>query len=172
MPGKGVVRRTQRGPERRQLVMVTVLVAVPNVTPPALRSVIVTVAVPALSPRICQATACVPPAATVPVGCDELVGLLSRSALLGVKLTTTVMPLAADAPPFVTVAVAVNDEPRTIDAGTPLRAIVIPEGGGGGGGVLACVTVNVADRVMLPENAVIVTGVFAVTVDVVTVKFA
>src|SRR4051794_29282275 len=152
--------------------MVTVLVAVPNVTPPALRNVIVTVAVPALSPRICQATLCVPPAATVPVGCDEPVGLLSRSTLLGVKLTTTVVPLAAEVPPFVTVAVAVNDEPRTNVVGTPLGAIDMPEGGGGGGGVFACVTVKVADLVMLPANAVIVTGVFAVTADVVTVKFA
>jgi len=90
------------------LLIVTVLVAVPNVTPAELRSVIVTVAVPALSARICQATVFVPPAAIVPADCVEPVGLLSRSALLGVKLTTTVRPTAADPPPFVTVAVAVN----------------------------------------------------------------
>jgi len=92
----------------RQFVIVTVLVAVPNVTPAELRSVIVTVAVPALSARICHATVFVPPAAIVPADCVEPVGLLSRSALLGVKLTTTVKPVAADPPPFVTVAVAVN----------------------------------------------------------------
>jgi hypothetical protein len=87
----------------------TVLLAVAKVAPAELRNVIVTVAVPALSARSCQATACVPPAASVPGDCVELVGLLSRSALLGVKLTTTVVPLAVDAPPLVTVAVAVND---------------------------------------------------------------
>jgi len=92
----------------RQFVIVTVLVAVPNVTPAELRSVIVTVAVPAFSARICQATVFVAPAAIVPADCDEPVGLLSRSALLGVKLTTTVKPAAADPPPLVTVAVAVN----------------------------------------------------------------
>jgi hypothetical protein len=90
-------------------VIVTVLVAVLNATPVELRSVIVTVAVAALSARICQATVFVPPAATVPVACVELVGLVSRSAFVGVKLTTTVDPVAADPPPLVTVAVAVND---------------------------------------------------------------
>jgi hypothetical protein len=93
----------------RQFVIVTVLVAVPNVTPAELRRDIVTVAVAALSARICQATVFVPPAATVPVDCVELVGLVSRSELVGVKLTTTVKPVAADPPPFVTAAVAVND---------------------------------------------------------------
>lgn len=88
--------------------IVTVLVAVPSVTPAEVRSVIVTVAEPALSARICQATVFVPPAAIVPADCVEPVGLLSRSALLGVKLTTTVKPVAADAPPLVTVAVAAN----------------------------------------------------------------
>jgi hypothetical protein len=34
---------------------------------------------------------------------------VSRSALVGVKLITTVEPVAADPPPLVTVAVAVND---------------------------------------------------------------
>jgi hypothetical protein len=95
--------------ETRQFVIVTVLVAVPNVTPVELRRVIVTVAVAALLARICQATVFVPPAATVPVGCVELVGFVSRSALVGPKLTATVEPVAADPPPLVTVAVAVND---------------------------------------------------------------
>jgi hypothetical protein len=90
-------------------VILTVLAAEPSVTPAALRRVTVTVAVAALSARICQATVFAPPAATVPVGCTELVGLVSRSALLGAKLTTTVEPVAADPPPLVTVAVAVND---------------------------------------------------------------
>src|SRR4051794_28351246 len=54
-------------------------------------------------------------------------------------------------------------------AGTPLRAIAIPVGGGG---VPAVVTVRVDDLVTLPENAVSVTGVLAVTGDVVTVKLA
>jgi hypothetical protein len=45
--------------------------------------------------------------------------------------------------------------------------MVIPDGG-----VLAGVTVNVAVRVVLPENAVIVTGVLAATGDVVTGKLA
>src|SRR3954449_10728262 len=139
--------------------MVTVLLAVPNVTPAELRSVIVTVAVPALSARICQATVFVAPAAIVPADCVEPLGLRRRSALLGVKLTTTVRPVAADPPPFVTVAVAVNSCPRTMDAGTPLRAIAIPDGGGGG--ALAEVTVKVDDLVALPENAVTVTCVFA-----------
>jgi hypothetical protein len=52
-------------------------------------------------------------------------------------------------------------------AGTPLRAIAIPDGG-----PLAGVTVKVDVVVVLPENAVIVTGVLAVTGDVVTVKVA
>ena len=87
----------------------TVLVAVPNVTPAELRSVIVTVAVAALLARICHGTVLVPPAAIVPVGWVELVGFVSRSALVGAKLTTTVEPVAADPPPLVTAAVAVND---------------------------------------------------------------
>src|SRR3954469_12755113 len=95
-----------------QPVIVTVLLAVPNATPVELRNVIVTVAVPALSARITQATVFVPPAAIVPADCVEPDGLLSRSALLGVKLTTTVKPEAPDPPPFVPVAVAVNSLPR------------------------------------------------------------
>src|SRR3954451_1508140 len=151
--------------------MVTVLVAVPSVTPVELRRVIVTVAVPALSARICQATFFVAPAAIDPADCVEPLGLRSRSALLGVKLITTVKPVAADPPPFVTVAVAVNSCPRTRVVGTPRSAIAIPAGGGGGG-ALADVTVKVDDLVVLPENAVSVTCVFAVTGDVVTVKLA
>src|SRR3954451_14075211 len=54
--------------------------------------------------------------------------------------------------------------------GTPLRAIDIPDGGGGG--TLADVTVKVDDLVVLPENAVSVTCVFAVTCAVVTEKLA
>ena len=157
--------------------IVTVLLAVPNVRPAEVRSVIVTVAVAALSPRICHATACVPPAATDATDWVATVGLLSRSALVGVKLTTTVRPLAADPPPLVTVAVAVNDWPRTSVAGTPLRAIDMPVGGGevvggGGGGAAPAVTVMVADLVTAPANAVSVTDVFAETGDVVTVKLA
>jgi hypothetical protein len=52
--------------------------------------------------------------------------------------------------------------------GTPVRAIAIPEGGG----VLAAVTVKVDVLVVLPKNAVSVTVVFAVTVDVVMTKLA
>jgi hypothetical protein len=52
-------------------------------------------------------------------------------------------------------------------AGTPLRAIAIPDGG-----ALAGVTVKVAVLVVLPENAVIVTGVLAATEDVITGKLA
>ena len=55
-------------------------------------------------------------------------------------------------------------------AGTPLRAIAIPVGGGGG--VPAVVTVRVDDLVVLPEKAVSVTDVLAVTGEVVTVKLA
>ena len=40
------------------------------------------------------------------------------------------------------------------------------------GGMVAGVTVTVAVLVVLPENAVIVTGVLAATGDVVTVKLA
>jgi hypothetical protein len=109
-------------------VIVTVVDAVPNVTPAELRSVIVTVAVPLLSARVRQDTAVVPPAATVPADCVELVGLVRRSASVGVKLKTTDVPVAADAPLFVTVAVAVNDWPRPMVAGTPLSVIAIPDG--------------------------------------------
>jgi hypothetical protein len=52
-------------------------------------------------------------------------------------------------------------------AGTPLRSMAIPDGG-----VLAGVTVKVAVLVVLPENAVIVTGVLVATEDVVTGKLA
>ena len=49
----------------------------------------------------------------------------------------------------------------------------VPDGGGGGGGGTALAkTVRLAVGAALPNWAVMVTGVFAVTVDVVTVKLA
>ena len=45
-------------------------------------------------------------------------------------------------------------------------------GGGGGGGAAPARTVRLADRAVAPKEAVMVTGVFAVTADVVTVKLA
>ena len=108
--------------------IVSVRVAVPNVVPLELRSVIVKVAVPDRSARISHATFRLPPAATVATDCVDPCGLRRRSESLGVKLTTTDRPLA-DAPPvLVTVAVAVNDWPREMVAGTPLSAIVGADG--------------------------------------------
>ena len=43
---------------------------------------------------------------------------------------------------------------------------------GGGGGAAPARTVRLADRAVAPKEAVMVTGVFAVTADVVTVKLA
>ena len=103
--------------------IVSVRVAVPTVAPLELRSVIVKVTVPARSARISHATLRLPPAATVATDCVELDGLRRRSALLGVKLTTTERPLAAAPPVLVTVAVATNSRPREMVAGTPLSAI-------------------------------------------------
>jgi hypothetical protein len=108
--------------------IVIVRVAVPSVVPLELRSVIVKVAVPARSARICHATLRLPPAATVATDCVNPCGLRSRSALLGVKLTTTDRPLAAAPPVLVTIAVAVNDWPREMVAGTPLSAIASADG--------------------------------------------
>jgi len=151
-----------------QFVIVTVRLAVASVVPLEFRTVIVNVAVAVLSARICHETLRVPPAAIVATDCVELDGLFSRNELLGVKLTTTDRPLAAALPVFATAAVAVNDCPRRMVAGTPLSETVTDAGG--------CVepgnTVRFADRVVLPWTAVIVTGVFAKTVDVVTVKLA
>ena len=48
----------------------------------------------------------------------------------------------------------------------------VPDGGGGGGGAAPARTVRLADRAVAPKEAVMVTGVFAVTADVVTVKLA
>src|SRR5262245_44718278 len=56
-------RRKNR--DRAQSVIVTDRLAVATVPPALLRSVIVNVAEPARSARICQATDCVPPAGTV-----------------------------------------------------------------------------------------------------------
>ena len=109
--------------------IVSVLLAVPTVVPLELRSVIVNVAVPERSARISQATLRLPPAATVATDCVDPCGLRSRTASLGVTLTTTVRPLAAPPPVLFTVAVAVNDWPREMDAGTPLSAIASDGGG-------------------------------------------
>ena len=75
-------------------------------------SVIVKVAVPARSARICRVTLRLPPAATVATDCVDACGLCSRSALLGVKLTSTDKPPAAAAALLVTVAVALKVWPR------------------------------------------------------------
>jgi hypothetical protein len=110
------------------LVIVSIRLTVPTVVPLAFLSVIVTVVEPARSARSCQETFCDPPAATVATDCVALCGLFNRTASLGEKLITTERPLAADVPVLVTVAVAVNDWPRAMVAGTPLSAIVVAAG--------------------------------------------
>ena len=110
--------------------MVSVPVAVANVVPAELRSVIVMVAVPGLSARICHGTFVVAPAAIVAIDCVELVGLERRSALDGVKLITTEAPVTLDPPPLVTVAVAVNDWPWRMVAGRLPNVIAMPVGAG------------------------------------------
>ena len=66
------------------------MLAVSTVAPPGSRRVIVKVAVPALSVRICQTTEDEPPAGTV--GSDWLVvrGFSARMESEGLKLTSTV----------------------------------------------------------------------------------
>ncbi len=112
------------------MAMVMVPTAVASVVPAELRSVIVTVALPALSARICHDTFVVAPAAIVAIDCVELVGLLRRSASDGVKLITTEEPVTLEPPPLVTVAVAVNDWPRRMLAGRLLNVIAMPVGAG------------------------------------------
>ena len=73
-------------------------VAVARVVPAELRSVIVTVTVPGFAHASCYDTFVDAPAAIVAIDCVELVGLVRRSALVGVKLMTTVEPLAVDPP--------------------------------------------------------------------------
>lgn len=124
-----------------QSVIVSVLLAVSTVAPPELRSVIVSVAEPALSARICQVTDELPPAGTV--GSDWLVlrGFSARIELEGLKPTSTVYPLAE--PPLVlaTEPVALKNCPRAMLEGTPLSVrsnvgaagvgVLVGVGGGG-----------------------------------------
>src|SRR5215467_8383536 len=124
--------------------MVICWLCVASTAPAALRSVIVTVATPALSARNCQVTFCRPAAATVGTGCDATCGELSRIDVDGVKLIATVMPLAAVAPPLLTAAVAGNVWPRTTVAGIPVSASVAT-----GGAPLLTVTETAADVVEL-----------------------
>jgi len=70
-------------------VIVIALLAVSTVAPPGARSFIVTVAVAALSARICHDTACDPPAATVGSAWVADCGLSSRIESVGVSLFTT-----------------------------------------------------------------------------------
>ena len=123
------------------MVIVNVRLTVPTVAPLEFLSVIVTVVEPARSARSCHETFCDPPAATVATDCVAFCGLFNRTALLGEKLTTTDSPLAADPPVLVTVAVAVNDWPRAMVAGTPLSVIAAVTGAPAVG-----VKVRVADQ--------------------------